>query len=246
MALKSKITDKAEFDKLSDAVKAEYKEENGVWLLDTDDAAELRAAKDRETQARKDAEAERDRLKGEKDEAERNRLQAIKDADEEKARKNGDIAALETSWKEKRDIDVSNERKRGDKLDALLRASLIDGAAEKMAAEVSTAPTLLSPVIKARLSVDLDGDKAVLRVLGKDGKISAMSLDDLKAEVVANSEYAGIIRGTDANGGGAHKFKPAGGASKKFSELTEAERIEFHRIDPTGFKAASAAQGNAG
>lgn len=58
MALKRKISKEA-FDKLSEDIKAEYKEQDGEYVLDIDgdeDTGALKRAKDREAQLRRDAE----------------------------------------------------------------------------------------------------------------------------------------------------------------------------------------------
>ena len=64
--LKRKLTAK-EFEKLSEALQAEYIEKDGVYVLDVDgdeDTGALKRAKDRETQKRKDAESRLSDLEG--------------------------------------------------------------------------------------------------------------------------------------------------------------------------------------
>lgn len=244
MALKSKITDKAEFDKLSDVLKAEYKEEGGVWLLQSDEATELRAAKDREVQARKDAETERDKLKQEKADAEAARVKAEQDAAEAAARKSGDITTLEKSWQKKYDDALAIEKARGDRLEGLLRNAVIDGRAESLAAEISLVPELLAPVIAKRLSPDFTGDKAIVRVLDANGQPSAANFDDLKKELLENKSYASIIRGSNGSGSGASGGGSGGGAAgKKISDMTEKERVELHRANPALYREQAAREG---
>lgn len=241
--LKTKIT-KADFDALPDALKAYYKQDGDNYLLQSDDAAELRAAKERESAARIAAEAEAKRLKDEAAAAETARLKAEQDAADEKARKSGDIAALDKSWQAKLDDAVRVERERADKLEKQLRSALVDGKAEALAAEISTTPELLAPLIAARLDPDLTGEKAIVRIKDANGQPSAANLDDLKKEFVANAKFAAIIKGSNASGGGANGNNSGGGAAnKKISEMTEAEKVAYHRANPEAYKAQARQEG---
>lgn len=229
MALKSKITDKAEFDKLADVLKAEYKEENGVWLLQSDDAEELRTAKVREKERADKAEAEAKALKKAAEDAEAARLKAEEDAKAEAARKSGDIATLEKSWEAK--VIAAREEGKAEvtKLRGMLENLLVDSEARNLANEISISPSLLTPIIKARLRAELDGDTPITRVLDANGKPSAMNIAELKQELVANKEFAAIIKGSNGSGGGAGGNNSGGGAAgKKITEMTEAERIAHH------------------
>lgn len=236
MALKSKIT-KAEFDALEDAVKSHYrvnKEDSNIYTLDTDDAAELRAARDAEAELARQQRERADRLQREKDEADERARQAALD----KAKKDKDIEALEASWKADKEAAIAAERIKTEHREKQLRDMLVEQKALELAAEISIMPKLLSSVIRARLAAELDGDKPFTRVLDENGQPSAKTLDDLKKEFVDNAEYASIIRGTKASGGGATGNGNSGGgaASKKFSELTEAERVELARSNPEKFR----------
>ena len=86
MALKKKLT-KAEYEKLSEHIKAEYIEDGDGFRLDIDgdeDTGALKRAKDREAQLRRDAEA---KLREAQEELDR--------INGDDARKKGDIATLE-------------------------------------------------------------------------------------------------------------------------------------------------------
>ena len=243
MALKSKITAQADFDALPDAIKAEYKKEGDIWLLDSDDATELRTAKDREAKRARDAEAERDRLKKEAEDAAR----VIQDAKDEAARKAGDVAAIEKSWSDKYEAEKTEGKKREAALQAQIDTLLVTNVANQIAGDISTVPDLLSGPIAKRLKAEITDGVAITRVLDADGKPSAMSIDELKKEFVANPKYAAIIQGSNASGGGANGGGTGGGAptGKKFSQLSEAERVALHRENPTKFAELSA-KGKAG
>lgn len=212
MALKRKITKEA-FDKLSADIKAEYIEKDGEYVLDidgdtgTDDAAALRRAKDREVQARKDAEKRA-----------REAEDKLASLDESDARKRGDIEALEKSWGEKLQAEQDARKADNDKSGGFISRMLVDNVATQIANEISTSPALIMPHVKARLVADLTGDEPVTKVLGADGKASALTVDELKKEFVDNKEYASIIRASKASGGGAPekgRTTRIGGASQQ-------------------------------
>ncbi|AJD83162.1 scaffold protein [Paracoccus phage vB_PmaS-R3] len=199
MALKRKIKKDA-FDKLPADIQAEYVEKDGEFVLDIDgddntggdDTTALRRAKDREVQARKDAEKKARELE-----------EKLASLDESDARKRGDIDALEKSWKEKHDATVAEYDGKLKNKDAFISRSLVDNVASQIANEISTSPKLILPHIKARLAADLDGDEPATKVLDATGKPSAATLDDLRKEFVDNKEFASIIRASKASGGGA-------------------------------------------
>lgn len=207
MALKRKISKEA-YDKLSDVLKSEYIERDGEYVLDVDgdeDTGALKRAKDREAQLRKDAEKKARELE--------EQLAAISDVD---ARKKGDIETLEKSWKKKHDETEAQYKARIDKLTSYTTKTLLDGTAGQIAAKISTVPALMAKAIRERLTVDFEGDEPTLRVLDAAGKPSALTIDELAQEFVANKEFSSIIVGSKATGGGAAKdgfAKRNGGAT---------------------------------
>lgn len=135
---------------------------------------------------------------------------------EEAARKSGDIDALEKSWKEKSAGEVKAERDKAAAIHGHLRKMLVETVADKLASETSTVPSLMREAYLKRLDVNLDGDTPSTRVLDAAGKPSALSLDDLKKEILADKTYAPILKGVDSSGGGAGAGRPgAGGFSLK-------------------------------
>jgi hypothetical protein len=73
-------------------------------------------------------------------------------------------------------------------------------------------------------------------VLGPDGKPSAATLDELKAEFVANEAFAPIIAGSKASGGGAGgansgRAAPPSANRSKMSLVERAAYIEKHGAD---------------
>ena len=173
MALKKKLT-KAEYEKLSEHIKAEYIEDGDGFRLDIDgdeDTGALKRAKDREAQLRRDAEA---KLREAQEELDR--------INGDDARKKGDIATLEKSWQKKLDDAKAEYEGKLGKLTSHTKTQLVDNVAQQIASKISNAPALLLPHIKARLAADFEGDAPVTRILDKEGKVSAMfeSLNKVK------------------------------------------------------------------
>jgi len=200
-----------QYDALPDNVKALFVKAGDEYIQkpvepvvpDADnDPAALRRAKDREVQARKDAQA-----------AQKEAEEKLAAYGDDASRKAGDIVAIEKSWKDKL------EKQEKDSADALTKANTSidkyykDGEALKIATELAMEgkAEVLLPHIKSRLTVDKDGDIPVTRVLGKDGKLSAATLEDLSKEFSDNKAFAGIIKGTKASGGGAGGGNGSGG-----------------------------------
>lgn len=205
MALKKKIT-KEEHAKLSEHVKGEYIEDGDGFRLDIEgdeDTGALKRAKDREAQLRRDAEA---KLREAQEQ-----LEALGTDD---ARKKGDIQTLEKSWQKKLDDAKAESDAKISKLTSHTTKSLVDNVATQIASKISTAPALILPHIRSRLLADFDGDEPKTRVLDKDGKPSAMSVEELSAEFVANKDFSAIIVASKASGGAGKPSQNGGGAPK--------------------------------
>lgn len=238
MALKSKLT-KAEFDALPKELQEHYKQESGkdTYLLESDGADELRRAKEREEQARKDAETLATKEKERADELQRK----LDDESTASARKRGDIEKIEASWKQKVEAAETAGKTAVEKLRGFITKTLGDNVALTLAQQISTKPNLILPHIKSRIAVDFDGDEPKTRVLDAAGKPTALTPEDLSKEFVANADFADIIIGSKGSGSGA-SGQQGGGASKKLADMNDAERTAWYQKDPAGFNAAVAAE----
>lgn len=213
MALKRIIT-AAAFAALHANLQAEYKKDaegDGYTLDLTDYEApdKLLAAKNHEKTARQAAEkAARD-------------LQASLDALTEErdgllrgAIPKGDVEKLENSWKDKM---TKREKELAAQIDAAngtLQTLLVDNVAQAIASEISTAPKVMMPHIQKRLKTEKNAEgKFETRVLDAEGKVSALSVDDLKEEFRLHPDFKTIITGSKASGGGAGGGGSGGGAS---------------------------------
>lgn len=191
MALKKKIT-KEEHAKLSEHFKAEYVEDGDGFKLDLEgeeDTGALKRAKDREAQLRKDAEKKL-----------RETEEKLNELEGNDARKRGDIDTLEKSWKDKLTTQKSEYQAKLDKLSAHTTKTLVDNVALSIATKISSSPALILPHIRARLKADFEGDEPMTRVLDSAGKPSALTVDELSAEFVANKDFASVILASRASG----------------------------------------------
>lgn len=194
MAVARKIS-AAVFEKLSDALKAEYKKDGENYVLDIegdDDAGELRRAHDRVKEENRTLKEERNRFRDENEE--------LKSSDA--GRRNADIRTLEKSWKDKLAEKETTHKAELTKRDSFIEKTLRENVASELASAISKAPKLLTPHILPRLKVEWDGETPVTRILDKDGKISALTREDLQKEVASNPDFAPIITASRATGSG--------------------------------------------
>lgn len=195
--MKRKLS-KTEYEALHDILKSEYEEKNGSYhakIEDEDDAVNaLRKAKDNESNAYKETKAAL--------------AKALADAEELKTgqhRKNGDVEALDASWKAKfaeRETELLNENGtlKGAAIKAAKEAVLSGLASKHIKPEYQR---MFKKDIDERIEVQLENGAAVMRILGHDGKPSALTMADFEKEVLANKEYAPIIIASRASGGSA-------------------------------------------
>lgn len=238
--LKSRLTAE-QFAALDDGLKGYYKEVNGKYVLQTDDAEELRQSAAAARQERDELKARLDAIQADIDAAKA----AEEAAREEAARKAKDLPAIEASWQAKLDKQKADGEAENSRLRKMLTDLLVVKEAEAIAAAISTMPKIMAKEIASRLTAEFDGDRAITRVLDKDGRASALSLVELREEFVANPEYAGIIKGSNGGGGGAANHDPNGGAGtgKDFTKLSEKERVALHQTNPQEFKRLAEAAG---
>lgn len=192
-----------EHGKLSDALKSQYAEKDGVFFLNL--------------------EGHEDHLipKAKKELAEQHRKEAEKRLAEAEAREKKLMDDLAKSGDSKKEIEairaqhqaevekVRNEyadREKAAKAEA--GRQMIAAEATRFATEKFTVPTAIARLYQDRLTVeDVDG-VSVLRVREADGKPSVKSLADLQQEFLANKEFSPIVKASAGSGGGA---SPSGG-----------------------------------
>lgn len=220
---------KEEYEALSDEMKKAYKAHGKGFKLDIDDsdiAAEARRAKEREKQRADEAEAKVSELE--------ERLSKLEGDD---ARKRGDIAAIEKSWEKKLKEKEEEFNKKEVKLKDLVEKTLIDHEIDTIANDIFVKPKRDGRLIRDRVYVEWDKDgNPILRVKDKEGKPSALKLEDLRKETVDNDDFKDILSGSKASGSGGAGGNQGGGAPKQPKDMTEAERINLYRTNPAKFR----------
>jgi hypothetical protein len=212
-------------DGVDESVRALYTEKDGKFVLgieglpQQEDVSGLKAKVDELLGEKKAAD------KARKDAEEAARLER-----EEAARKSGNVEELEKSWSEKysrREAELNGllEQERGS-LGGQIRDLTVGRTATDIAAALAipgSAKALL-PHIERRLSVELRDGKPTVVVLDQAGKLSAATLDELKAEFTNDTAFAPLIAGSKASGGGAAGAGNGGGAAKGNIGGTKQER----------------------
>ncbi|WP_348720372.1 hypothetical protein [uncultured Alcanivorax sp.] len=170
-----------------------------------------------------------DKLLGETKTAKQERQEAAKQLKElqdqmaslndDKHRKAGDVEALEKSWQEKlakREGELNSELEQHK---GWLKEQMVTGVASSIAAEIAVqgSAKALQPHLTSRLSMEVRDGKPTTVVLDAQGKPSAMTVDELKAEFTNDPAFAPLIVGSKASGGGASGGGNGGGAATKGS-----------------------------
>lgn len=138
--------------------------------------------------------------------------EAARVAAEEAARKSGDVSALDRSWQEKY---AKAEAEYGAKLTAAqqqLQTVLVDNVAQKAAMDIAVdaeCAELLADKLRGSLGLaEVDGKMQTV-VFDADGKRSALTVDELKKQLIA--KYPRLVKGNPAGGAGGIP-QPAGSA----------------------------------
>lgn len=212
---------------VDEAVRALYTEKDGKFVLGIEGLPQQEDVSG--------LKAKVDELLGEKKAAEKKAREAEEAARlerEELARKSGNVEELERSWTEKftrREAELTGtlEQER-----ATLSGQIRDLTVGRTATDIASALAVqgsakaLLPHIERRLSVEQRDGKPVVVVLDAQGKLSAATLDELKAEIANDAAFAPLIAGSKASGGGAGGAGGGGGAPKGNIGGTKTERTE--------------------
>lgn len=137
----------------------------------------------------------------------------------------GDVEALKKSYQKKYDTDIAERDERLARANATIEKQMIDNVAQSMATKIVAKPEyseVVLPHIRARLKLNYDSEgNAETTVLGKDGKPSALSLEDLEKEILQHKAFAPILRGSHASGGS------AGGSDDRSSAARRSSSKDF-------------------
>jgi hypothetical protein len=210
---------------VDDTVRALYTEKDGKFVLGIEGLPQPEDVSGLKSKV--------EELLGEKKAAEKARKDAEDQARlerEEAARKSGNVEELEKSWSEKytrREAELNGmlEQERG-----TLSTQIRDLTVGRTATDIASALAIpgsakaLLPHIERRLSVEQRDGKPVVVVLDQQGKLSAATLDELKAEFANDTAFAPLIAGSKGSGGGAPGAGGGGGAPKGNIGGTKSER----------------------
>lgn len=155
----------------------------------------------------------------------------------EAAKKGGDIEAVEKSWIEKYQKLEAETGQTVQQLNGMVNNLTVGATGHSIASKLALEPQyidVLMPHILQRLSMEMVNGKPTTRVLGKDGKPSALTLDELADELKGDARFAPIIVGSRAGGGGsAGDGDGSSGVIKvtldKFNAMSPAEKADFAR-----------------
>ncbi|WP_392559782.1 hypothetical protein [Orbus mooreae] len=199
--LKFKLT-KEEFDALDDTQKSMYTESANGYQLAIEGLPDVSGLTKKVEELLGEKKTEQEKRRAAEEEA--------KKVAEEQARKKGDIETLEKSWQEKLTSREKELLAQINDRDSRLHTLLVDNEAHRLATALAgDSADLILPHIKARLAVE----EGKTRVLDRDGKPSAATLDDLSKEFQSNKLFAPVIIGSKASGtgGDAGKKNPNAG-----------------------------------
>lgn len=154
---------------------------------------------------------------------------------EEAARKNGDLEAIENSWRTKLETTESTYKDQLGAAKQQIYSLTVGRQAEALASTlaVSGSSAVLLPHIQQRITLDENNN---IRILDLQGKPSAMTIEELATEFRNNPAFKPLIAANTSTGGGAAGNGNGGGAAKKPNEYTEQERRELKATNPELFK----------
>jgi hypothetical protein len=200
---------------VDEAVQAMYVEKGGKYVLNIEglpqpeDVSGLKSKVEELLSEKKAAEKAR-----------REAEEAARTEREEAARKSGNVEELERSWSEKysrREAELNGQL---ESTNSTLQGQIRDLTVGRAATDIATTLAIpgsakaLLPHIERRLSVEQRDGKPTVVVLDASGKLSAATLDELKAEFTNDPAFGPLIAGSKASGGGAGGAGKGGGAAQ--------------------------------
>ena len=182
-------------DGLDEETKKLYKAEGNVFVLDIEgnESGDVAGLKLKVETLLTEQKAEKRKT----EEADTARIKAEEEAATEKARKTGDIDALEASYKGKiatLDTQLSDER-------GLRAGDILKRAALQVASKLADGDNqdLLSGFIEKRLRVE-EGE---IKVTDLAGNLTISTLEQLAEEFRSDAKYSALVTGSKGDGGGA-------------------------------------------
>ncbi|VVO85727.1 hypothetical protein [Pseudomonas fluorescens] len=218
--MKYKIS-KAEYEALDAAMQALYKVMGDDFVLSVEGlpagGEDLEGLKRQNQTLLDEAKAAKQRA--------RDAEQAQQLREQEAAKARGDFEQLFTSSEQA----LAAERAKLAELTTSIERRDLTSAASKIATGIADGENaeILAEFVQRRLKI-VEGQ---VKVTDASGNLTIASLEDLAKEFQQAPRYAALVRGTQANGGGAAGGK-GGGATKTWDQMTGMERVELRRTNP--------------
>lgn len=210
---------------VDESIQALYVERDGKFVLGIEglpQPEDVSGLKSKVQELLDEKKAEADKRKAAEEQARLDREEAL--------RKSGNVEELEKSWSEKyarREAELTGQL---ESTNSTLQGQIRDLTVGRTATEIATTLAIpgsakaLLPHIERRLSVEQRDGKPTVVVLDAAGKLSAATLDELKAEFTNDPAFGPLIAGSKASGGGAGGAGKGGGAAKGNIGGTKEER----------------------
>jgi len=228
-----KIT-KTDYEALPASLKAAFTKIEGSedYHNGEEDAAGLKAALKAEKEEKAGVKAKLDGFEVAKaKELEETRKKALADA-----RNSGDIKAVEDDYKRQiNELKAANEQAAKD-VEERTKGEVVSKHVENIA-KMFVSPALAKAFIKSRLTAELVDGQPIVRVLGKDGKASALSVEDLKKEYLTDGELKSSLVASRASGGGSGHAPTNGGTgvdNDKFDAAKASPKELVARLEAKG------------
>ena len=150
---------------------------------------------------------------------------------QEAAKSKGDLDAYAKSLRE---TEFEPLRAENEQLKAALDEATIGMVIKDIEKDVFISPKV-DHGLKSRLAKEVIDGKAVVRVLDKEGRPTAMTIEQLKDEYRSSPEYAPFVIGSKANGsggvGGKGNQSPKTMSRTDFDALDPVARMKFIKED---------------
>lgn len=218
-------------DEVEEAFRGEYKADGDEFVLDISGDAPglvaMRGARDNEKDAHKQTKTRLRELEVELDEL-RN--------DHASGRSNTET--LNKSWQAKYDKREKELTEEIAELTGAVSGLTVGQTVTAVAAKLFIVPDAMEHHVKTRLTTEIVDGKPVTRVLDKDGKPSALTVEDLEKEFRQRKDWAPFLKAGEGSGGGGHGTPPG---TKKFKQgddpktMSESERLDLLKSDPATF-----------
>lgn len=157
----------------------------------------------------------------------------------EEARTKGDFKTVEDDYKRRiKELEEAN-RKAATERENAIKAEAVNKQVDELA-KMFVSPALAKSFIKSRLTAELVDGSPIVRVLDKDGKASAASVEDLKKEYLTDSELKSSLVASKGSGGGSGLPPVSGGAgsgdnaTNKFDAANASPKDMIARLEAKG------------